>query len=532
MKYRLSKSKFMRGLQCAKSLWLYTFKPELRSKPGPALMHIFEEGHAVGKLAQQLFPGGALIKFNYRNFAGMINKTRELIDTGVDCIYEATFSAESNSAEPNSSESNSSKSKESSGAVSTLIMADILHRRKNKNGENSENAWNLYEVKSTTSVKNEHVFDLAIQYYVLKKSGMNINKTCLVHLNNNYERAGAVDINALFTIADMTEEVLSAQEFITREIEKQQQVLSGACPEVPIGTQCDLPYECDFKPFCWQDVPKVSVFDLKGRTAGLREKKFALYHNGVKRLADIEENDVEPGLGLGLDLDTRQRMQITAEKTGKVFVDKETIQGFLDTLYYPLYFLDFETFHSAIPPFDGTRPYGHVPFQYSLHSIEKEGGELRHSEFLAKAGTDERRDIARRLCKDIPDDACVLAYYMSFEKMILRGLAREFPEFEDGLIKISENMKDLIIPFKERYYYTREMQGSASLKKVLPAMCPELGYIDMGVSNGEEASLAYVSLGLRSEKEREQIREDLLEYCRLDTYGLVKILERLKIEVN
>ena len=204
----------------------------------------------------------------------------------------------------------------------------------------------------------------------------------------------------------------------------------------------------------------------------------------------------------------------------------------MDGLYYPLYFLDFETFQTPIPPFDDTRPYEQIPFQYSLHFIEEEGGELCHTEHLAYPGEDPRRKLAEQLCRDIPLDACTLAYNMGFEKGRIRALAELYPDLSTHLLNICEHIQDLMVPFQKKEYYTKAMQGSYSIKYVLPALFPDdpaLDYHNLeGVHNGAEASAAFIKMGSMEPSDLERYREHLLRYCGLDTYAMVRVWEKLK----
>lgn len=214
------------------------------------------------------------------------------------------------------------------------------------------------------------------------------------------------------------------------------------------------------------------------------------------------------------------------------FIDKKYIKEFLSNLYYPLYFLDFETYQQPIPLYDGIRPYMQIPFQYSLHYIEQENGELLHKEFLAEADVDPRRKLAEQLIKDIPMNVCTLAYNMSFEKTVIKNLAELYEDLREHLMNIHDNIQDLMLPFINRKYYKKEMRGSYSIKYVLPALFPNdpsLNYheLDM-VHNGSEAMNAYANLGKLPKEEQEISRNNLLKYCELDTYAMVKIWGHLK----
>ena len=482
----LSKSQFIRGLQCHKSLWLYKNQPELRGETDTSRQAIFNEGIYVGELAQKLFPGGEEIRFEEGTFEEKILRTQELINSGVKTIYEATFQYDN-----------------------ILVMVDILHKGKS--------GWELYEVKASKEVKPVHENDVAVQYYVLSGSGIKLKKASLVHINNQYIRKGDIDIRQLFNIEDLTKIVKVKQDFVKEELEKMQRALKNGEPRIDIGPHCSDPYECDFASHCWSHAPKPSIFDISRLEEG---KQWVLYNGGILKFEDLPKN---------YPLNSKQSMQVEAELTGKEFVDKEIINEFLDTLHYPLYFLDFETIFPAVPPFKGTKPHDQTPFQYSLHYQKRKGGKVYHKEFLAAEGTDPRKKLAQGLVDNIPKGSCVLAYYRSFEMGIIKELAEQFPKLKTRLMAVHDSIKDLIIPFQKRAYYKKEMNGSASLKYVLPAIIPEMSYDEMEISNGGQASSTYVTLHLiEGNEERKRIRENLLEYCKLDTLAMVKILEKLE----
>ena len=290
---------------------------------------------------------------------------------------------------------------------------------------------------------------------------------------------------------------------------------NGPVPAIDIGEQCDDPYECDFMGHCWQHIPEDSVFTLKRRGVN----KFDLYRQGIVRLEQIPPdvlNDV-------------QRMQVEFFLEKKETVNREAVREFLDSLWYPLYFLDFETFMSAVPPFDGTRPYQQIPYQYSIHFLVREGAELHHREFLAEPNVDPREELAGMLVAEIPDDACVLAYNASFETRILKGLAERLPQYAGTIESIVSNMRDLMAPFRRRDVYHWQMKGSHSQKAVLPALVPDLSYEGMEVADGEMAMNAYWAMcAAEDPSEVRRIRTSLLEYCKLDTLGMVRLLEKLR----
>ena len=214
------------------------------------------------------------------------------------------------------------------------------------------------------------------------------------------------------------------------------------------------------------------------------------------------------------------------------YINAEKIRRFLAEFSYPLYFLDFETIYPAEPLFDGVRPYQQIPFMYSLHWMEKEGGDLNHTVFFPYPGYDPRRAIAEELCADIPKGVCTIAYNMCFEKARIRELAELFPDLANHLMDIHDNMKDLMVPFRREWYYTDVMEGSYSLKAVLPALYPDdpdLDYLLLdGIHNGYEASETYLSMWQNPDDRTPEKCRQLSEYCGLDTYALVKILEKLR----
>lgn len=480
----LSKSQFIRGLQCYKSLYLHRHHPELRDELSQAQEKIFQNGIDVGCYARQLFPDGLEIAFDGMALSEQIRLTREALEDGADTIYEAAF-----------------------GSDAVFARADILHREKD--------GWGLYEVKASTRIDDVHIQDVALQHYVLTGAGLSISKASVAHINNKYIRQGAVNIEKLFAIRDVTKKVQELQGHIREKIGTLQEMLTGDMPAVDIGEHCTNPYPCDFQKHCWQHIPEQSVFSLRGRGVN----KFGLYRQGIVHLQDVPE----------ALLSWQQRMQQEAALARKEFINRKKVQKFVQSLWYPLCFLDFETCMSAIPPFNGMRPYRHIPFQYSLHIIEREGAQLRHHEFLAEPGRDQREELLKKLLSEIPRNACVLAYNKAFEANILKQLGEWYPSCMKKINFVISNMHDLADPFRRREVYHYLMDGSYSLKAVLPALVPELSYEDMEIGEGMEAMDAFHRIGETDDpEEKARIRAALLEYCRLDTLAMVKIVEKLR----
>jgi hypothetical protein len=255
------------------------------------------------------------------------------------------------------------------------------------------------------------------------------------------------------------------------------------------------------------------------------DKKFQHYYAGIVTFEDL--------LSSGEKLSTTVALQVETEvKDLPPAINRAEIRNFLQCINWPLYFLDFETMMPAIPLYDDSKPYQQIPFQYSLHIQASPGGPLEHREFLAQEGGDPRREVAERLCADIPPDVCVLAWNMAFEKNRILELAGLFPDIRAHLMGIHDNIQDLIIPFRQHHYYCRGFKGRSTIKLVLPALCsgdPELDYhgLDL-IHHGGEAMEAFATLQQKTPEERAQIRKALLAYCCLDTLAMVKILEKLQ----
>ena len=482
----LSKSRYCKAVQCKKIIWLKKYKPEYAIQK--AKDTILNNGTAVGQLAKGLSGKYEDIEFN-ENLDIMIKQTQELLNNKPNIITEASFNYNNN-----------------------FCSVDIL--------KNNLDGIEIYEVKSSTEISDIYLDDVAYQYYILNNLGFNIKKACIVYINNKYIRQEELDLNKLFNIEDVTEITKTKQQEIKNniyELNKYMEENKENEPKDDIGIKCFKPYECEFWEYCTRNLPKPNVFDIKG---GMHlDKKFEKYYEGKISFEDLQNENLNP----------KYLEQIEFELNDlQSKIDKEEIKEIMKSLKYPLYFLDYETYQVAIPEINGTKPYQQLPFQYSLHIIKEEGAEIEHREFLADINDEDFiRHFAESLIKDIPDNGSVIIYNKAFEPARNREIAKMYPDLEDELERINRNMVDFLEPFKQRKYYTKEMQGSASIKYVLPALYPndpELDYHNLPVvHNGGEASEAFLSLKEKSKEEQEKIRQGLLVYCKLDTYAMVKI---------
>ncbi|MGI7903860.1 DUF2779 domain-containing protein [Campylobacter jejuni] len=393
-------------------------------------------------------------------------------------------------------------------------MIDIL--------QNTKEGLIINEVKSSTSLKNIYTDDCSLQYYVLSNLNYKIKQVNLIYLNNEYIREDFLDINKLFIINDITKEVLLYQEQVKENLKYFEEILNKKEePNIDIGTHCFNPYECEGYEYCWNKQRNLceneNIFNISRLNTN---KKFEFYYKNIIDLKDIKDLS---------NFNENQQIQIKASLNQEIYINKDNIKKFLDTLNYPIYHLDFETFMQAVPEFKGIKPYMQIPFQYSLHIDHKD--KLEHKEFLSECGVDPRYELAKKLINDIPKDVCVLAYNASFEKGVIRNLAITYPELSEYLLNIEKNIKDLMLPFQNKDYYHYKMQGSYSIKKVLPALIPDMekAYKDLElIHNGNEAMQSFELMQNMDQNTQVKYRKALLEYCKLDTLAMVKILKHLE----
>jgi len=495
----LSKSSFIKGIQCDKHLYLYKYHYDEMDEFSEMQKAIFQRGTNVGVFAQKLFPvGKAATEGSPPDYKKGLKKTGELILQGEKLIYEAAFMFNE-----------------------VLSIADIIVKEKNSLSRHREakTEWNIYEVKSSTSISETYLNDAALQYYVISNSGVEINGFSIIYINNQYIRKGKLDINELFTIESVIDSILPLQNFIEENIERLKKVIrKREMPGIDIGEHCHNPYTCSFFNYCRKHIPEDSIFDFSGMHL---KKKYELYRDGIIKLDDVPDN---------YSLNKNNGIQLDVYKSGKAKIDKEAIKSFLDDFNYPLYFMDFETFQPAVPLYDNSKPYQQIPFQYSIHLKDKKDGELKHFEFLAEPGEDPRIKFIEGLLNDTNGEGDIVVYNKSFEITRLKEIARDFPEYSEEIEKIILRIKDLMIPFQRKYYYAPEMNGSYSIKAVLPSLVPELSYDKLKIKEGGLASITFE--GLQAETDMmiiAETREQLLEYCKMDTLAMVKILEKLEI---
>ena len=482
-KHILSKSTFLRGNTCPKSLWLYKHRRDLIPPTSAGQQFIFDQGYEVGILAQQLFPGGVdaspATPFDYQP---SIELTQKLIAAGQPVIYEAAFQYDG-----------------------VLAALDILVKK--------DDGWYGYEVKSTTSVKDINVTDAALQYWVMAGSGIELRDISIVYIDNDYERHGEIEVQKLFKTESVLYLVQALQDEITEQVAELKKVTERkTTPKVLIGRQCSNPYPCDFKDHCWKDVPEESILDFTYYRK--TEDRFKLYHSGIKRIVDVKDwQTLKP------PYDSVVEMHI---KRG-VYIDPDNLKPFMDGLQFPMRFMDFETVAFALPPFDRSGPYDQMSFQYSVHTMETPAAELIHRAFLADPSKDFRENFITSLLDDLGDTGSITVWNIGFERSKLNALALLYPQYKNRIYAVVVRLIDLAIPFQKKWVYHYSLSCSYSIKNVLPFVGPDLSYDKLAVNNGLYASQLFQQMMAEPGKDWSKERTDLLEYCCLDTYSMVMV---------
>jgi hypothetical protein len=486
----ISKSKYMAGVQCLKRLYLLVQSPELGTGKSASDFARMEAGREVGKLARQLFPGGVEVRTS--NPQEAIRLTQELLaNPDIPAIFEGAFEHDG-----------------------VFVRVDILHRRR-------DGRWRLIEVKSSASMKEEHLEDVAIQYRVVSNCGLDVASCHLTIVNRQYVFPGGdIDPWRFFRIRNLTRKVQSLQPKLVFQLRSEFRVLAmDAPPDLPTGKHCVQPVVCEFHDHCNVPRPDHHIGYLPYIHASAVEE---LAEMGVESICDIP---------VDFELTEIQRRAATSVQTGTPWFSPE-LHAELAKLEYPLYFLDFETVNPAIPRFAGMHPYDHIPFQWSIHAQRQPSAEPEHHEFLATNASDPRREFIAALC-DALDDCGAIIVYSSFESQRLSELASCFPEFGDRIDAIQARLFDLL-PIVRGHTYHPQYAGSYSIKSVLPALVPEITYDGMEIANGQDAGLAWESLTQCNgdEEEHERLRIGLLAYCGQDTLALVRVLGRLRREAG
>lgn len=474
----LSKSRVIAHLQCPKRLWLQINRPKLIVVEATQQARM-DAGNVVGDLARQLYPGGILIDGDDLNQA-ITDTASVLAQTKRHPVFEATFRQDS-----------------------VLVRNDLLLPVKG--------GYHLAEVKSSTTVKDYHLNDVALQAHVTAQAGVPLKKLSVVHIDNTFVYPGNENYDGLFHFEDMTETARELMPLVPQWIKAAQETLAGPEPVIEPGPQCHDPFDCPFMDYCHppEDLSAHPV-ELLPYAQKLAVK---LREEGFTDIRDIPKGR----------LTTDRHVRIwTAVTKGKPVLDK-AVRDAMSPLAWPRYFIDFETITFAAPIWAGTRPYQQIPFQWSCH-VESHTGTLKHTEWLAPDAEDPRLGFVESLIRTIGKRGSLLAYNAAFERKRLEELAEAFPSYAEPLLDLVERMVDLLQIARDHYYHP-DMRGSWSIKRVLPTIDPELSYQGLSVADGGMAQEAFMALldPAIPEEEKAKIRQDLLTYCERDTFAMVEI---------
>ena len=477
----LSKSKLIAAWQCPKRLHLEKHHPEL-VRISAHTHALWATGHRVGGIARKLYGTADSVEIDFDKRVGfMVRKTRDLLDAGADFpIFEATFRHEG-----------------------VLVRADALV----PDGD----GWRLVEVKASTSVKDYHVLDCAIQDWVLRKSDIDVTRIALAHIDNQFVYPGQERYEGLLVEHDLTDEVRTLEPAVLELVATARDAVAGPMPLVPVGKQCTSPYECPFLEHCWPSESRYPVSGLGGSRARLGE------------LVALGYDDIRDVPTTHLSAANQQRIH-RVTRSGEAEVLPGAEQAF-SALPYPRYYLDFETIGPPVPFWPGTRPYAAVAVQWSCH-IESAPGVVEHREFLDLSGEPPMRLLARALIDTLGDDGPVLMW-SNYEKQVISILAELLPDLDGPLHRIIDRLYDMQPVVKQNYYHP-DMLGSWSIKAVMPTIDPAMDYAKLeGIREGTAASEAYLEAidpGTPVER-RQALDEQLRRYCRFDTEAMVEILK-------
>lgn len=490
----ITKSNFVVGQECQRCFWFkYNGFEDPNLKDDQAIQRL-KDGEEVGKRIKDTFPDGVDIPFLKGNYQEMHDLTQEAIKNGAMVIFEGSFYIDG-----------------------VFVRVDVMSK--------SSKGWDIFEVKSSSSLKEVHVEDASIQWFVLNQiEDLKLNDIYVITLDKDYKRKNQLDLNSVFDRHLLTEEVKSKQIEISQTLSGLKEItLMDSPPKERISGHQNKNQKCSFKDYCW---PKEkddinSVFKLYRMQS---KKKFKLYDQGIDTFEKIENISEYSNI---------QQIQIRSTLSNTIFIDKKIIETFISKVSYPISYFDFETYSEPLPNHIDQSPNQKMPFQYSLH-VQKNPNDsfqdIDHFEFLAGHGDDPRRAIAESMLKNIPEEGSIITYHQIFEKGVIKDLSKFCPDLSDKLLGLNNRILDLKDPFAKGGYYHPDFGGSFSIKKVLPSLYKndqDLNYKNLKISDGGMASTAFRNLKNIDITEIEQVREDLLNYCRLDTYAMYMIYLKL-----
>jgi hypothetical protein len=468
MKSRLSKTGYLSYLRCPQEFWLEINQPLLIVQPySLEYEHLRQQGYAVQQLAKTL---------------------ERFQDANID--FERPIQTND-----------------------LYARCDIIVT------DPTTGVIDIYEVKASSQVKEEHYDDVAFQRLVAERTGLTVGRCFVITMNGEFVRRGNLDPEQLFVVTDVTEKINERMDVTARQVKDSIAYLKT----VPVPSLVDYcvknKLDCNFIKLHFPDLPEYTVFDISFLK---NEKRRELLSQGVISITDVPD---------GFPLSAKQRIQVEAARTGEVVIDRPAIAKRIAEWEYPLHFLDYETFAYAIPQFEGVRPFQQMCFQYSLHTIDEPGSDARHSYFLSHGNDDPPRAMAAHLKGAMAGDiGTVFVWYEAFEKTRNSEMAEMFPEFTDFFNEVNDHTVDLMKIFSDKLYIHPGFKGRSSIKKVLPALVPELSYASLGIGDGLKAMISWyraVKWDTMDPETRQKIFDDLEVYCELDTVAMLRIFEVL-----
>ena len=485
----LSKSKLIAFRQCPKRLWLEVHQPQLREE-SKSTQAIFRTGHEVGELAQRLYNPrgqGDLVDLHAEGVGPAIKRSKSLLQ-GRTPVFEAGFAA--------------------GGA---MAFADVMLPVT----QEGKIAWRMVEVKSSTSVKDYYLDDVAIQSFVARESGVPLVGVSLSHIDSSWIYKGDGDYRGLLVEKDLTQIAFSRADEVRTWIAAAHAVASHESPPaIDTGLQCEDPFPCSFSAHCHRDKPSAEFPVTWLPRIQSKTLKTYIQVNAVVDMRDIPESL----------LNLQQKRVRDQTVSGECFFDADGARSDLQRYELPAYFLDFETIQFAVPKWTGTRPFQSLPFQFSLHHLDEQGALVQYG-FLDLSGNDPTHSFARSLVETCGSLGPVFVYNSGFEGSRITELAQRFPELKPSLLSIKQRLVDLL-PIAQARFYHPSQRGSWSIKRVLPAVAPQLNYQQLtGVQDGDMAMQAFLEAisPETSEQRKQEIHIQLQAYCALDTLAMVEI---------
>ena len=488
----LSKSTYVRSLQCQKSLYLYKNYYNQRDPVSVNQQLLFNRGNKVGDLAHQLFPGGIDVSPpNHFKWGAAAKETLLLISKGQQIIYEAAFIYEG-----------------------ILVAVDLLVR--------TGSGWNAYEVKSNLDVKEVHIRDAALQYYVISNSGIDLTDFSVVHVNRDFIKQGGVKASDFFLIKSVLSNCKHEQPFVIENIKKAKKTLAlKETPRIDVGIHCHKPYLCDFYRTCWKNIARPNVFNLENIDL---ETKFNWFNSGIKSFDEIMHDK---------KISKLQRTQILSNSKNTAILDKKELAYYFTSFTYPIHFINFSYIQAAIPTFDGSSPYQKIPFSYSIITKDVFDTSISHKYFCAEPGYNPFPHLINSLLDNIQpigdifitnkdDTLKLLQHYLNTNDL----LSKKFDSF-------IERSKEYNSPFYKTLYYHPSLKSNSNINDIASVLLkhPNL-HLDIYLTE-EQASYEYENLIYESDIfKMAETRENIHQYSNARASAMFYIYEFFKSLLN